>query len=41
MMEYIRNKVLLVLVLLTGCLAVQAQNINNKLWHKPCDQEVL
>lgn len=30
MMEYIRNKVLLVLVLLTGCLAVQAQNINNK-----------
>ena len=31
-MEYIRNKVLLVLVLLTGCLAVQAQNINNKLW---------
>lgn len=31
MMEYIRNKVLLVLVLLTGCLAVQAQNINNKL----------
>ena len=32
MMKYIVNKVLLALVLLTGCLAVQAQNISNKLW---------